>query len=151
MLVLSSPLALRAATGIPRSARYISPFKDDCKEGDQKQPYARPSMRIPAFRMAADMLSFSCPMDRPTCSARTGGVGEATLTIRLSDDKHARLGQMAQQRKISLNKLMEELATIALTQFDAETWFLARAARGSAAEGIRLLDKLDAADEASGS
>ena len=74
-----------------------------------------------------------------------------TLTIRLPDDKHARLRQLAQQRKISLNKLMEELATIALAEFDAETRFRARAARGSVAEGLRLLDKLDAADEASGS
>jgi predicted transcriptional regulator len=74
----------------------------------------------------------------------------ATLTIRLPDDKHARLRQLARQRKISLNKLMEELATIALTEFDTETRFRARAARGSAAEGLRLLDKLDAADEVSG-
>ena len=74
----------------------------------------------------------------------------ATLTIRLPDDKHARLRQLARQRKISLNKLMEELATIALTEFDTETRFHARAARGSVAEGLRLLDKLDAADEASG-
>ena len=74
----------------------------------------------------------------------------ATLTIRLPDDTHARLRQLAQQRKISLNKLMEELATIALAEFDAETRFPVRAARGSAAEGLRLLDKLDAADEVSG-
>ena len=75
----------------------------------------------------------------------------ATLTTRLPDDKHAWLCQLAQPRKISLNKLMEELATIALAEFDAETRFLARVAQGSAAEGVRLLDKLDAADEASGS
>jgi predicted transcriptional regulator len=75
----------------------------------------------------------------------------ATLTIRLPDDTHARLRQLAQQPKISLNKLMEELATIALAEFDAETRFRARAARGSATEGLRLLDKLDAADKASGS
>jgi predicted transcriptional regulator len=73
----------------------------------------------------------------------------ATLTIRLPDDKHARLRQLAQQRRISLNKLMEELATIALAEFDAETRFRAHAARGSAAEGLRLLAKLDSADEAS--
>jgi predicted transcriptional regulator len=72
----------------------------------------------------------------------------ATLTIRLPDDTHARLRQLAQQRKISLNKLMEELATIALTEFDAETRFRARAARGSVAEGLQLLDKLDADNEA---
>jgi predicted transcriptional regulator len=74
-----------------------------------------------------------------------------TLTIRLPDDKHARLRQLAQQRKISLNKILEELATTALAEFDAETRFRARAGCGSVAEGLRLLDKLDAADEASGS
>jgi predicted transcriptional regulator len=75
----------------------------------------------------------------------------ATLTIRLPDDTHARLRQLAQQRKISLNKLIEELATIALTEFDAETRFRVRAARGSVAEGLQLLDKLDADNEVSGS
>lgn len=67
----------------------------------------------------------------------------ATLTIRLPDDKHARLRQLAKQQKISLNKLIEELATIALAQFDAETRFRARATRGAVAEGLRLLEKLD--------
>jgi hypothetical protein len=46
---------------------------------------------------------------------------------------------------------MEELATIALPEFDAETHFRAHAVRDLAAEGLRMLDKLDAADEASGS
>ena len=68
----------------------------------------------------------------------------ATLTIRLSDDKHARLRQLARQRKISLNKLIDELSTIALAQCDAETHFRARAARGSAEKGLQLLDTLDA-------
>lgn len=67
----------------------------------------------------------------------------ATLTIRLPDEKHERLRQLAKQRKLSMNKLMEELSTIALTQFDAETPFRVRAARGSAEAGLRLLDKLD--------
>jgi predicted transcriptional regulator len=68
----------------------------------------------------------------------------ATLTIRLPDDKHERLCQLAKQRHISMNKLIEELSTIALTQFDVETRFRARVARGSAEVGLRLLDKLDA-------
>jgi hypothetical protein len=75
----------------------------------------------------------------------------ATLTIRLPDDMHAKLRQMAQWRKISLNKLMEELAPVALTEFDAETCVRTHAVRGSAAQGLRLLDKLDEADDASGS
>jgi predicted transcriptional regulator len=68
----------------------------------------------------------------------------ATLTIRLPDDKHARLKQLAEHRQISMNKLMEELSTVALAQFDAELRFRARAARGSAEDGLRLLDQLDA-------
>jgi predicted transcriptional regulator len=72
----------------------------------------------------------------------------ATLTIRLPDDKHARLKQLAEYRQISMNKLMEELSTVALAQFDAELRFRARAARGSAEAGLRLLDQLDAASEA---
>jgi predicted transcriptional regulator len=68
----------------------------------------------------------------------------ATLTIRLPDEKHARLRQLAQHRHISMNKLIEELSTVALAQFDAEVRFRARAAAGSAEEGLRLLDKLDA-------
>jgi predicted HicB family RNase H-like nuclease len=43
----------------------------------------------------------------------------ATLTIRLPDDKHARLKDLALSRGISINKLIEELSTIALTEFDA--------------------------------
>ncbi len=68
----------------------------------------------------------------------------ATLTIRLPDDKHARLKQLAEHRQVSMNKLIEELSTVALAQFDAELRFRARAAQGSPEEGRRLLDKLDA-------
>jgi hypothetical protein len=46
--------------------------------------------------------------------------------------------------------LVEELATIALTEFDAETRFRTRAAHGFVAEGLWLSDKLNAVDEASG-
>ena len=67
----------------------------------------------------------------------------ATLTIRLPDEKHERLRQLAEQRKISMNKLIDELSTIALAEFDAETRFRARAALGSREEGLRLLNRLD--------
>jgi predicted transcriptional regulator len=66
-----------------------------------------------------------------------------TLTIRLSDDKHERLRQLAERRKISMNKLIDELSTVALTEFDAETRFRARAAMGSREEGLALLNLLD--------
>lgn len=66
-----------------------------------------------------------------------------TLTIRLPDDKHARLKQLAQQRGVSVNKLIEELSTVALAEFDAFTRFQAMAAAGDPELGRRLLDKLD--------
>lgn len=67
----------------------------------------------------------------------------ATLTIRLSDEKHQRLRRLAERRKVSMNKLIDELSTVALAEFDAETRFRARAARGSREEGLKLLAKLD--------
>jgi len=67
----------------------------------------------------------------------------ATLTIRLSDEKHARLRRLAERRKISVNKLIDELSTVALAEFDAETRFRARAALGSPEEALRLLEDLE--------
>lgn len=68
-----------------------------------------------------------------------------TLTDRLPDDTHERLKELARHRGVSVNKLVDELSTIAVTQHDAETRFRALAARGSVKEGLRLLDKLDGA------
>ena len=68
----------------------------------------------------------------------------STLTIRLPDDKYARLRQLAKHRDVSMNKLFEEWATISLAEFDAESRFRVLAARGSAKKGLALLDKLDA-------
>jgi hypothetical protein len=43
-----------------------------------------------------------------------------TLTIRMPDDKANRLKALAQRRNVSVNKLIEELSTIALTEYDAQ-------------------------------
>lgn len=67
----------------------------------------------------------------------------ATLTIRMPDDKHSRLKQLAEARGTSVNKLIDELSTIALTEFDAYNRFKLMAARGNVSEGLRLLEKLD--------
>ena len=69
----------------------------------------------------------------------------ATMTIRLPDDRHARLRRLAKQRGLSVNKLMEEFSAIGLAQFDAETRFRALAAKGSPGRALKLLDRLDAA------
>lgn len=68
----------------------------------------------------------------------------ATLTVRLPDDKHERLKALASSRKISINKLMEELSTQVLAEFDSEIRFRALASAGKAKNGLKLLDKLDA-------
>lgn len=68
----------------------------------------------------------------------------ATLTIRLPNDKHTRLKELAQSRGISVNKLMEELSTIVLAEFDTYNRFKVMAARGDVQECLRILDKLDA-------
>lgn len=68
----------------------------------------------------------------------------ATLTVRLPDDKHERLKALAMHKKISINKLMEELSTQALAEFDSETRFRSLAATGNIKRGLQLLDKLDA-------
>ena len=67
----------------------------------------------------------------------------ATLTIRLPNDQHKRLKQLAARRGTSLNKLFEEFSTRALAEADAEARFLARAARGDVRAGLALLDRLD--------
>lgn len=71
----------------------------------------------------------------------------ATLTIRLPDDKHLRLKKLAESQGLSINKLIEELSTIALVEFDTHTRFKLLAAKGKPEEGLKLLDKLDALTE----
>ena len=67
----------------------------------------------------------------------------SALTIRLADDKYQRLKELARRRQTSVNRLIDEMATLILAEFDAETRFLLRAERGSgkAACGIDLLKK----------
>ncbi len=43
--------------------------------------------------------------------------------IRLTDEKHKRLRQMAEAEGVSMNRLIDEWATIALVQHDAELRF----------------------------
>ena len=66
----------------------------------------------------------------------------STLTIRLPDDKHERLKGVAEARKISVNKLIDELATIALANHDARLLFETRAKQGNARRALDLLETL---------
>ena len=66
-----------------------------------------------------------------------------TLTVRIPDDKHDRLKALAQSRHISVNKLMDELATVALANHDAFLRFQALAVQGDPARALELLNRLD--------
>lgn len=66
-----------------------------------------------------------------------------SMTLRLADHKHERLKAMAEQRGVSLARLIDELTTQALVEFDTETRFTLRAQRGSnrVERGMELLRK----------
>jgi predicted transcriptional regulator len=72
------------------------------------------------------------------------------LTVRLPDDKHRRLRALAESRGTTLNRLIDDMATVMLAEHDAETRFKLRAARGAgrADRGLELLRK--AADPKAG-
>jgi predicted transcriptional regulator len=72
----------------------------------------------------------------------------STVTLRLPDDTCLRLKQLAASRGVSLNKLLEELSTVALATYDAEIRFNALAARADRQKALDVLDRLDAADQA---
>ena len=65
------------------------------------------------------------------------------LTLRLPDDKHQRLRALAQTRGTTINRLLDEMTTLMLAEFDAETRFKLGAARGAGRSqiGLALLDK----------
>lgn len=66
-----------------------------------------------------------------------------TLTIRIPDDKHARLKTLASSRGISLNKLFEEFSTQAIAESDAYTRYQTYTAPDNKEQGLEVLDKLD--------
>ena len=70
----------------------------------------------------------------------------SALTVRLPDDKYERLKEMARQRGTSVNRLMDEMATLLLAEFDAETRFRLRSERGrdKTQSGLDLLEKAKA-------
>ena len=67
----------------------------------------------------------------------------STLTIRLPDDTAERLKTLARARKLSVNKLIEELSIQAITAADVETRFKALAAGGDRDQALAILDRLD--------
>jgi hypothetical protein len=65
-----------------------------------------------------------------------------TVTVRLPDDTHRRVKELAASRKTSINKLYEEFTIMALSAFDAENRFKAMAGKGNTMRGLELLKKL---------
>lgn len=67
----------------------------------------------------------------------------AKLTLHLAQAKHERLKALAQARRMSVNKLIDELATVALANHDAFVRFQALAGQGDPQRALELLDRLD--------
>jgi len=67
----------------------------------------------------------------------------SALTVRLPDDKHRRLRALASSRGTTINRLIDEMTTLMLAEFDVETRFRVRASAGAgqAARGLELLNK----------
>lgn len=67
----------------------------------------------------------------------------SALTIRLPEDKYERLKELSKRRGMSVNRLIDEMATLLLAEFDAEARFALRAqrGRGKAQRGLQLLNK----------
>ena len=65
------------------------------------------------------------------------------LTVRLPDEKHRRLKALAKHRGTPLNRLIDEVTTVMLAEYDAETRFRLRAERGAGKTdvGLSLLAK----------
>ena len=67
----------------------------------------------------------------------------SALTVRLPDDKHMRLRALASSRGTTINRLIDEMTTLMLAEFDVETRFRVRASAGAvqATRGLELLKK----------
>ena len=67
----------------------------------------------------------------------------SALTLRLPDEKYRRLKEMAHHRGQSVNRLLDEVTTLLLAEYDAETRFMLRTKRGVGRKerGLELLSK----------
>ena len=74
----------------------------------------------------------------------------SVLTIRVPEEKHQRLKQLAEAEQMSLNKLFDEMSTRLLVEHDVAQRFKARAALGSLEDGLALLDEFERYDREHG-
>ncbi len=65
------------------------------------------------------------------------------LTLRLPSEKHQRLKQLAKNRGTTINRLLDEMTTLMLAEFDIETRYKVRVKRGKGEteRGLELLEK----------
>ena len=65
------------------------------------------------------------------------------LTLRLTEEKHQRLKELAKNKGMTVNKLLDEMTTLMLSEFDLETRYIARVEHGKnkAERGQELLEK----------
>lgn len=66
----------------------------------------------------------------------------SVITLRVTEEKHDRIKNLAGSRGVSVNKLIDEAMTLMIAKYDIETRFKARAMKGDVKAGIALLDKV---------
>lgn len=73
----------------------------------------------------------------------------STITFRLPDSKHDKLKQLAKSQNISVNRLLDELSSMAIAGYDTKMQFELRRSVGDSNKGLEILDKLENSDSAS--
>lgn len=63
----------------------------------------------------------------------------ATITYRTTEEKRNKLADMAEEQNISVNKLLDDFVTVALTEREAYLRFAARASRGNSEKALKIL------------
>lgn len=69
------------------------------------------------------------------------------ITLRIDEEKHHRLKQMAKQKGITLNRLIDEMTSLMLSEFDLKIRYKTRFLRGQGKveRGLDLLKKAEQA------
>jgi hypothetical protein len=65
------------------------------------------------------------------------------ITLQIPEGEHQKLKTLSEQRGISVNQILNEMTTLLLDDFDAETRFKVRARRGNGKteRGLQILAK----------
>lgn len=66
----------------------------------------------------------------------------STITFRLPEGKHEKLKKLAKSQNISVNRLLDELSSIAIAGYDSKMQFELRQRKGDKQKGLEILDKL---------